>query len=119
MTLTARQCLHTVRMGKLIMYANITLGLSVKVVGWNRLLATQKEYVAKGVSKTLNSKHLDNCATDLYIVENGAPVYEAERYRTMGLYWKGMGAGANWGGDFGATTDKLGWDPYHFESADA
>lgn len=118
MTLTARQCLHTIRMGKLIMYANITLGLSIKVLEWNRLLATQKEYVASGVSKTLNSKHLDNCATDLVIVKNGTPQWDKELYRNMGMYWEGMGAGANWGGRFGETPTELGWDCGHFESAD-
>jgi len=119
MSLLAKQCLHTLREAKLVMYANITLGLSVKVDEWNRLLATQKEYVAKGVSWTLNSKHLDKCATDLYIAENGAVVYDGARYRAMGEYWESIGG--RWGGRFLPLDPKtgVGKDPYHFESSDA
>lgn len=128
MTLTERQVLHTTRMGKLIVYANAN-GLRIKVQEWNRLLATQKEYVASGVSKTLNSKHLDNCATDVYIISEGVPTPKLEVYRILGTYWESLGG--RWGGrfinasefkakngrDFDPAKD-IGWDPYHLETAD-
>lgn len=128
MSLTDRQCAHTKRMGELIIYA-ISAGLSVKVVEWNRLLATQKEYVDKGVSKTLDSAHLVNCATDLYIVLNGQVLYvtndspeEHKRmYRLLGTYWESRGG--RWGGRFGLEKNPaaiqagaLGWDCPHFET---
>ncbi len=114
MTLTERQCLHTSSMGKLICFAGAK-GLSVKVVEWNRLLETQKEYVASGVSKTLNSKHLENCATDLYIIVNGAPTTDPEQYRLLGEYWESLGPGHTWGGRWGEMPGKIGWDVVHFQ----
>lgn len=123
MTLSDRQCLHTKRMASLIDFA-VAGGHAVKVVEWNRLMATQQEYVAKGVSKTLNSKHLDNCATDLYIIVSGAPTTALEDYRAMGVYWETLGG--RWGGRFGLEKEpkdvqdvKLGWDVVHFETGDA
>ncbi len=126
MSLTDRQVLHTSRMGKLICFAGAK-GIQVKVVEWNRLLETQQEYVAKGVSKTLNSKHLENCATDLYIIVNGAPTEDMEQYRALGEYWESVGG--RWGGrfhdaaawlakhgrDFDPAKD-LGWDCPHMET---
>lgn len=127
MTLSERQCAHTKRIGELIVYANAA-GLSVKVVEWNRLLETQKEYVAKGVSWTLNSAHLDNCATDIYIIKNSAPTKNLEDYRMLGVYWENRGG--RWGGRFKPNAAKfmkangrafdpakdIGLDPYHFET---
>ena len=113
MTLTERQVLHTKRMGWLIVHADV-LGLPIKVQEWNRLLSTQKEYVAKGVSKTLNSKHLDNCATDIYIIVDGAPTKDLEQYRALGVKWEELGG--TWGGRWGETPGKVGWDPYHLET---
>lgn len=127
-TLTDHQCEHTLRMAWLIVHANNN-DLLVKVVEWNRLLATQKEYVAKGVSKTLNSQHLVNCATDLYIIdpETKAPTHDMELYRKLGEKWESEGG--TWGGRFhdavkwqaehGRPFDPskdIGWDPYHMES---
>lgn len=130
MTLTDRQCLHTTRMGKTIVYADV-VGLKIKVVEWNRLLSTQKEYVAKGVSKTLNSRHLENCATDIVIIAaDGTPTAKLEEYRILGLHWESLGG--RWGGRFvdkeafrkkeGREFDPsrdLGWDIFHYESVDA
>ena len=115
-------------MGKLFTFAD-HLGLRVKVQEWNRDLATQRRYVEMGVSKTLNSKHLDNCATDIYIVLNGAVATDNNMYRPLGEYWESLGG--RWGGrfvdmaafkaknnrDFDPKID-IGWDPVHFESAD-
>lgn len=134
MTLTERQALHTLRMGRLIVYAD-AMGVPVKVQEWNRLFSTQKEYVASGVSKTLLSDHLDNCATDVYIVIAGvavvltkdSPATDKERYRIIGRYWRELGG--QWGGDFcdrakfikenGREFDPekdMGWDPFHMGS---
>lgn len=126
MTLTDRQVLHTSRMGKLICFAGAK-GISIKVQEWNRDLETQKAYVAKGVSKTLKSDHLDKCATDIYVIVNGAPTENLEDYRVLGEYWEANGG--QWGGrfvdraafkaqhgrDFDPAKD-LGWDVYHMGS---
>lgn len=123
------QTRHTLHVAWLIVYAN-SLGLTVKVVEWNRLLATQKDYVKRGVSKTLNSQHLVNCATDLYIIDpvTWTPITDMEQYRALGERWESEGG--RWGGRFHDATDfrkkngrdfdpakDIGWDPYHMESA--
>ncbi len=119
MTLTDRQCLHTERIGKLLVWAKQS-GIQCKVVEWNRLLVTQQEYVAKGVSKTLNSEHLNNCATDIYIIVFGVPTTNLENYRPLGVYWESLGG--RWGGRFHSTVrpfnpeKEIGWDPYHMET---
>ena len=85
-----------------------------------RSLATQKAYVARGVSKTLNSKHLDGLAIDLAflkdIQDDGKVNYPAEMYKPYGIFWEQLGG--RWGGRFGdnPTTEKIeGWDLGHFE----
>ncbi len=136
MTLTDRQVLHTSRMGKLISYA-FENGLAIKVLEWNRLLKTQEEYVAKGVSKTLESMHLYNLATDCVLVVSGSAVFAdndspkeiKDAYRALGEY--GESIGLRWGGRFvnrvafkakhGREFDPasdLGWDCGHWETAD-
>lgn len=126
LTLNDRQIIHTSRMGQLISFCGAK-GLAVKVVEWNRLLKTQEEYVANGVSKTLVSKHIDNCATDLYMMVNQVPTPDPEMYRQLGEFWEKLGG--RWGGrfinliefkamhgrDFDPAKD-IGWDPVHFET---
>lgn len=121
MTLGEKQCDFTFMVARLIMQA-CGLGYEIKVQEWNRLLSTQKEYVAKGVSKTLNSKHLDNLAVDVYLYKNGKVIMGGEDYRALGVYWESLGG--RWGGRFGledkpsAIRDiEIGWDPYHFEAS--
>ena len=117
MTLTERQVRFTFLLGKLLSYASETLNLDVKITELNRLLETQKDYVARGVSKTMDSCHLLNLAVDLYIIKDGAPTKNMEDYRQLGVYWECIGG--RWGGRFGvpeAEWDKrLGWDCPHFE----
>lgn len=129
MTLTERQVLHTLRIARMIAFA-YDRGIQVKVQEWNRDLETQKRYVMEGVSKTLNSKHLDKLATDIYIIVDGAPTSNLEDYRVLGVFWESLGG--RWGGRFvdraaflakhGREFDPekdLGWDCYHHETADA
>ena len=121
MSLGERQCDFTFMVARLIMQA-CALGYEIKVQEWNRLLETQKEYVAKGVSKTLKSKHLDNLAVDVYLYKDGKVIMVSEDYRALGVYWENLGG--RWGGrfhcketypNFNPDTD-MGWDPYHFEA---
>ena len=46
-------------------------GYILRVSEGLRTLETQKEYVKKGVSKTLNSKHLTGDAIDVWLMKNG------------------------------------------------
>lgn len=126
MALGLRQAQFTLAAAKLIAFA-AGAGLIVKVQEWQRDLETQKRYVAEGFSKTMDSRHLDRLAVDLYILDaQGAPVTNMELYRALGVFWESLGG--RWGGrfndraawrakngrDFDPAHD-LGWDPYHFE----
>ena len=119
-SLSRRQADFTHAFARLVLYAE-SLGLKVKVQEWNRLESTQKEYVAAGKSKTMDSRHLDRLAVDLVLVlPDGQVLTSGEQFKTLGLYWEGLGG--RWGGRFGlehltkADQDrKLGWDSPHFE----
>lgn len=119
--LGVRQCEFTHALALLIIQA-AKENKHVKLQELNRTIQEQKENVRKGVSKTMDSRHLDKLAVDLYIYDMGtkAPVVELEQYRSLGEYWESLGG--RWGGRFGLENTskndqntKLGWDPYHFE----
>lgn len=120
MTLSERQCDFTEAVAKLVLFIR-TLGYKAKVQEWNRLVETQKEYVAKGVSKTMDSRHLDNLAADLYIFKDGVRVDDDDYlWLVVGRQWEALGG--RWGGRFGrehleepARSEKLGWDRWHVE----
>lgn len=119
MTLREKQSNFATMVGKLLFKA-LLLGTPVVILELYRSLETQRGYVARGVSKTLNSKHLEGLAIDLAflsdIMDDGKINYNQDKYRTLGEYWEGFGG--RWGGRFGddPATDKVeGWDAGHFE----
>ena len=86
------------------------------VVEGLRTIETQKEYVAKGVSKTMNSKHLTGDAIDFYPFYDGklqlnAP---AKKFKAVADAFKEaakeMKLVIEWGGDW-----KNGWDKPHIQ----
>lgn len=90
------------------------------VLEFYRDIATQRAYVSRGVSKTINSKHLEGLAIDIAflkdIQDDGKINYDAEKYRPYGVFWESIGG--RWGGRFGDNpkTEKIeGWDLGHFE----
>ena len=98
------------------------LGAPVFIMEMYRSLETQKAYVARGASKTLNSKHLDGLAVDLVFLgdlrDDGKINYSPEKYRPLGEFWESIGG--RLGGRFGdnPATEKIeGWDSGHFEYA--
>jgi hypothetical protein len=114
--LQRRQCEFTAAVAKLITRA-LDLGYTIKVQEWNRTLETQKEYVLKGVSRTLDSRHLDNLAVDVVLFKDGVILWGPEAYRGIGEYWETLGG--RWGGRFGVAKEdyatKVGWDSQHME----
>lgn len=119
MSLSDRQCSFTKALAQLILYIDAK-GYQVKIQELNRTLDQQKAYVAQGVSKTLDSRHLDKLAADLILFKDGVPVSDQEAYRAFGECWERLGG--RWGGRFGLEDQppqvqamKLGWDPDHFE----
>lgn len=114
--LQRRQCEFTLAVSKLITRA-VASGYRIKVQEWNRTLETQKEYVLKGVSRTLDSRHLDGLAVDVYLFQDELIIYGGLAYRPLGEYWETLGG--QWGGRFGVDkadyATKVGWDPSHFQ----
>lgn len=117
--LSLRQCAFTHALALLILEIE-RRGFQVKVQELNRTVETQKEYIEKGVSKTMDSRHLDKLAADLVLFKDGILVGNQEEYRPLGEYWESLGG--RWGGRFGFEKEppevqkvKLGWDADHFE----
>jgi hypothetical protein len=120
MNLSERQAAFTLALGKLIIHAD-DLGLRVKIQEVNRTIEEQRQNMAAGVSKTMDSRHLDKLAADLYILlPSGEAVLDLpDAYRPLGQFWESLGG--RWGGRFGLEdkpelwATRIGWDPYHFE----
>lgn len=117
--LSLRQCAFTHALALLLLEAE-RQGYAVKIQELNRTVETQKDYVAKGVSKTMDSRHIDKLAADLILFKDGAIVGNQEAYRSLGEFWESLGG--RWGGRFGLEDQakeiqnlKLGWDCDHFE----
>ena len=119
MTLRRKQAKFSGMVGMLLT-KTVALRIPVVILEMYRSIETQRAYVARGVSKTMNSKHLDGLAVDLAFIEDieddGKINWDAEKYRPLGEYWESLGG--RWGGRFGddPTTNKIeGWDLGHFE----
>jgi len=117
--LSLRQCAFTSALAELILRIN-ERGYQVKIQELNRTLETQQEYVKQGVSKTLDSRHLDKLAADIVLFKDGNLVQDKEEYRQFGEHWEKLGG--RWGGRFGLENEskeiqdaKIGWDPPHME----
>ncbi len=83
-----------------------------------RSIATQREYVRTGVSKTMNSKHLNGQAVDLVPYIDGTLRWEWEPIYSIALAMaqaaNSMGVRLRWGGvwdrplnDFGHSVDEI------------
>lgn len=119
MSLSLRQCAFTHALAKLILRAE-ELGYAIKIQELNRTIEQQQAYVAGGLSKTMDSRHLDKLAADLVLFKGGVPIMSGEAFRPLGEYWETLGG--RWGGRFGLEDQpkeiqdaKLGWDVVHFE----
>jgi len=119
MSVRKKQARFAGMLGMLLAKA-VSLKTPVVILELYRSLETQRAYVARGVSKTLNSKHLEGLAVDLAFLEDieddGKINFQPDKYKELGLYWESLGG--RWGGRFGddPKTEKIeGWDSGHFE----
>lgn len=72
-----------------------------------RAIETQREYVAKGVSKTMNSRHLTGHAVDLYPVGRPTPWDKcAVVAQSMKKAADELGVPIVWGGDWRSFVDQ-------------
>ncbi len=84
-----------------------------------RSLETQRAYVAKGASKTMNSRHLTGHAVDLYPVGRPTPWDKCPVVAAAMLAAAvELDVAIRWGGDFnenGRSDDEKFYDGPHFE----
>lgn len=104
---------------KVVMRALEITSVDFSVIEGVRTIEKQKEYVSRGVSKTMDSRHLTGHAVDLYPVGNPTPwekckdVSEAMLRASSELNIK-----IRWGGDWdmdGDSKDERFYDGPHFE----
>ncbi len=84
-------------------------GIEVMLDWVRRSPREQEHLVRNGRSKTLRSKHLSAKAVDLLVVRDGKFLEDGPEYEAMGAFWKSLGPGHTWGGDWSFR------DVYHFE----
>ena len=90
------------------------------VIEGRRTLARQKELVARGASKTLNSRHLTGHAIDVVPLDNGSVSWAWPLYHQLAPVIKqaaaDLGVAIEWGGDWRTFKDgphwQLSWDDY-------
>lgn len=79
-----------------------------------RTVERQKELVAAGRSKTMNSRHITGHAVDLAVIKDGKAVWDANSYRALAVIVKRAakeeGVRIEWGGDW-----KGFFDGPHFQ----
>lgn len=112
------------RMVALLIVRSHELSTPLCPLEWMRSESKQALLVARGASKTMDSKHLQGLAMDFCFIadlkDDGKLNYSPEKYRALGEYWESLGG--RWGGRFGQPDKKrdapLGWDSGHFEYKD-
>jgi peptidoglycan L-alanyl-D-glutamate endopeptidase CwlK len=85
-----------------------------------RSLETQKEYLAKGVTTTLNSRHLSGHAVDVFAYVGGIARWEMPLYEKIHDAFKSaseeLGIPVEWGGGWKSFPDgphfQLPWNEY-------
>jgi len=82
----------------------------INVWGWSasggelwRTKEQQKIYVKKGLSQTMNSKHLDKLAIDLNFFDKGKLI---ECPASIGKYWCDLNPKNEWGGNWKSFKDS-------------
>jgi peptidoglycan L-alanyl-D-glutamate endopeptidase CwlK len=66
---------------------------------------------------TTKSKHQEGRAVDVVPIVNGRIPWDTVAHKDLWLQFGNLGkeAGFSWGGDWGKTATKLGWDCPHYE----
>ena len=120
MTKVEARSLFIHKLGWLIRIAE-DLGILFLITCFHRSDKEQAQLYKEGKSKVVHSQHQDWLAVDIVLINRcGELVWEhkaGDDYERLGDAWKKGHRCARWGGDFGRTDERLGWDPYHFELA--
>lgn len=78
------------------------LGYMVTLGEGFRTPEQQQIYVARGLSLTLNSRHLERQAIDLYFFKDEKLTWEVQE---LGKYWESLDPKNRWGGNFKSLPD--------------
>lgn len=106
MTLGEQQQLFARDLVRLLLEA-FELGYEVRIGEVHRTADQQAIYVKTGRSKTMNSRHLDKCAADLFFFKNKQLIdYPVE----LGKLWESYCDKNSWGGFWNSFKDTP-----HFE----
>lgn len=117
MSLSEKQIRFTSLVSVFIQLVYDELGMGLTFGEVYRPTVTQEEYIKRGLSKTMNSKHLKRLAVDFNLFIDGKYISDKEMYRPLGELWESLGG--RWGGRFGVERGQypylVGWDANHFE----
>jgi len=79
-----------------------------------RTVARQKQLVAAGASKTMNSRHITGHAVDLAVLVKGQVRWDWPLYHKLAVYVKqaavDLGIQIQWGGDWKSFKDGPHWE---------
>ena len=107
-------------------YADIKkLGYDFIITEGLRDALRQKQLLAEGKSRTLNSRHLSGHAADFAVIYNGEVTWEFQHYRKVWNAFKetaaANGIAVEWGGDWPTFKDgthlQLSWAAYPLQAA--
>lgn len=98
MSLSKKQQIFTVNVGKLICFA-YKLGYALTFGETYRPPATAEIFAKKGTG-IKNSLHTKRLAVDFNLFKNGKYLSDSESHVFLGVYWKGLDSNNRWGGDF-------------------
>lgn len=84
---------------------------SIRIGEAQRTQEQQQLYFQRGLSKTMNSMHLQKCAIDLFIFDKEHRFLQDKASLSFaGAYWESLSDFNRWGGNFKSFTDTP-----HFE----
>lgn len=107
--LSTQQQKFTTDIANLILYAD-SIGYSLTFGECWRSRYQQAEYVRKGLSTTMNSKHLKRLAVDFNVFIDGRLTYDKDKIEPLGTYWEELDKHNIWGGRWVSIPDTC-----HFE----
>jgi peptidoglycan L-alanyl-D-glutamate endopeptidase CwlK len=104
MSLGEKQEIFTLNLAKLILYAE-SIGYKCRIREVERTPYQQTEYLRTGKSRTMESKHLNSLAADIYFTKSGKLVENKTALQPLGTFWENLNEGNRWGGGFKNFTD--------------
>ena len=119
MKLSEKQMIFSLNIAKLIRYAHLmAMGLTFGHA-W-RSPEEQERLFKAGLTKTLNSQHLNRLAVDFNVFINGRLCLDWSTIKILGDYWESLHPQNRWGGDWNNNELKDGFiDTPHFEMRNA